>query len=252
MITLPKRQISEEFLHPDYWSSFDELPCRDKSVELDWSFIRKYFNKKGKRITQEQTIILGLIKNRDGHTYPSNGSILLFGKNRLQIFPNAFIRCVHFSGIDSAKIIDQVDLDSYPVLAIQEAIKFIEDKIVSEYPAVAIRESIMNAVLHADYSIKGSPITIAIFDDRIEIANPGGLVACQALKHAISGSTQLRNHVIGLTLRELKLIERWGVGFPRIINSCASHGLRKPKIKALKKEFRITIYSTPAKKRTLK
>lgn len=31
----------------------------------------------------------------------------------------------------------------------------------------------MNAVVHADYAQRGAPIRLAIFDDRLEVENPG-------------------------------------------------------------------------------
>jgi ATP-dependent DNA helicase RecG len=48
---------------------------------------------------------------------------------------------------------------------------------VPEYPREFLRESIVNALIHRDYSpqAQGSPVQIRIFPDRIEIENPGGL-----------------------------------------------------------------------------
>jgi len=40
-------------------------------------------------------------------------------------------------------------------------------------PPVAVREAIINAIVHADYAERGSPIRVAVFNDRIEVENPG-------------------------------------------------------------------------------
>jgi ATP-dependent DNA helicase RecG len=40
-------------------------------------------------------------------------------------------------------------------------------------PYTAIREALINAIVHTDYSQQGAPIRLVIFDDRIEIENPG-------------------------------------------------------------------------------
>ena len=40
-------------------------------------------------------------------------------------------------------------------------------------PIVALREAIMNPIVHADYAQPGAPIRVALFDDRLEIENPG-------------------------------------------------------------------------------
>jgi len=56
-----------------------------------------------------------------------------------------------------------------------QSVGLITQQGVKEYPLIALREAIINAIVHADYSMKGVYISIAIFDDRIEITNPGGL-----------------------------------------------------------------------------
>lgn len=47
---------------------------------------------------------------------------------------------------------------------------------IPEIPYKALREAIINAVVHRDYFEKGANVMIEMFDDRIEISNPGGLV----------------------------------------------------------------------------
>jgi predicted HTH transcriptional regulator len=60
-------------------------------------------------------------------------------------------------------------------------------------PLVAIREAaLMNAIVHADYSQQGAPIRIALFDDRIEIENPGLLPFGLTIED-MQGVSKLRN-----------------------------------------------------------
>ena len=58
----------------------------------------------------------------------------------------------------------------------------------------------------------GSPIRIAILDDRIEIENPGLLLFGLTIVDILQGVSKLRNRVIGRVFRELHLIEQWGSG----------------------------------------
>jgi len=46
-----------------------------------------------------------------------------------------------------------------------------------EFPVTAVREAILNALVHRDYSLhtEGSPISLCMYSDRMEIANKGGL-----------------------------------------------------------------------------
>ena len=109
---------------------------------------------------------------------------------------------------------------------------------------VAIREVVINAIVHADYSIKGSSIIVAIFDDRIEVTNPGSIPYGLSLEDALAGSSRVRNRVIARTFHLLNLIEQWGSGLQKIIQSCLKEGLRPPKFEELGSQFRVTIYST--------
>lgn len=71
------------------------------------------------------------------------------------------------------------------------------------FPPVAVREAIVNAVVHADYSQRGAPIRVSIFDDRIEIENPGLLPFGLTIADIKQGISKLRNRVIGRVFHEL-------------------------------------------------
>lgn len=113
-----------------------------------------------------------------------------------------------------------------------------------EFPTVAVREALMNAVLHADYSIIGTSIMVAIFDDRIEISNPGGMPLGITMERALEGASRIRNRVIARVFRELELSEQWGSGLKKIINACEKHGVRAPKFDDFGTEFKVTLYAT--------
>jgi len=121
---------------------------------------------------------------------------------------------------------------------------------IPEYPPAAVREAIINAIVHADYSIGGMSITVAVFDDRIEISNPGLLPFGLTMEAALAGTSKLRNRVIGRVFRELKLIEQWGSGMGRMMAACAEAGLRPPHFEEIGTSFRVTLYgrkvTTPA------
>lgn len=240
---------------------YDEKPdVYGKNNQLDWEFIKKKFSQVGKNITENSSQNLGLLANFADSIYPSNGAVILFGLNRLREFPDAVIRCVKFIGTEKLEVFDHLQIESYPILAIDEAIHFIEKNIftaakigrmyredIPQYPKVAIREAVTNAVLHADYGRGGSSITISIFDDRIEIINPGGLIFGLTLENAIAGSSSIRNRVIARVFRELKIIEQWGSGLKRIIDACKKAGLKDPQFEDMTTSFKVTLFSNQIK-----
>jgi ATP-dependent DNA helicase RecG len=86
-------------------------------------------------------------------------------------------------------------------------------------PFIAFREALSNAIIHRDYLLNAG-VQIAMFDNRIEIASPGGLPEGMDEEQFYKGLTSLsRNPIIANIFFRLKLIEQFGTGVNRIIDS---------------------------------
>jgi predicted HTH transcriptional regulator len=205
-----------------------------------------------------------LLTDYQGRKVPTVGGVLLFGRERQRHFPDAWIQAGRFGGLDKAKIVDQAEFRGLPVTAIDAAIEFIEKHALHgaaigrvrrterwSLPPVAVREAMINAVAHADYAQRGAPIRVSIFDDRLEIENPGllpfGLTVAD-LEHGIS---KLRNRVIGRAFHALGLIEQWGSGVQRMTAACRDAGLADPQFEEIATRFRVTIFTTAVGRPTL-
>ncbi|TXF10367.1 AlbA family DNA-binding domain-containing protein [Pelomicrobium methylotrophicum] len=240
---------------------FDEQPCADASSEdIDFGAASGLFAAVSRPLTPAKQRSLGLVVAQGPRELPSIGAVLLFGKNRGDLFPSATIRCARFLGKDTAKFLDQTEIDDYLPKAVDSVIAFIERhtrqgieigrirrREVPEYPVEAVREAVINAIVHADYSIGGAGTKIAIFDDRIEITNPGLLPFGLTLEAALAGVSRLRNRVIGRVFRELGLIEQWGSGLGRITSACRNSGLAAPRFEELGTNFRVTLFGERVK-----
>lgn len=236
---------------------FDEMPASGCSIQdLDLEAIATCFKKVGKKFEGPTAFSLHLYLKKQSKLIPSKGSILLFGKNRKKIFPDAIIRCVRFSGVTKDEVLDHQDIDDHLPLALDKIVSFVQRntrlgaeigpsirKNIAEYPPVVVKEAVTNALIHTDYSFKGSNIQVAIFDDRVEITNPGALPFGLNLQDALQGVSQLRNRVIGRCFRELDLIELWGSGLKRMIAQCQRLGITIPKFEELGHFFRVTIFN---------
>ena len=100
-------------------------------------------------------------------------------------------------------------------------------KNILELPENALREAITNAVCHRDYFEKGARVMVEIFDDRVEITNPGS--APKGITKDNFGSTSVtRNPVIASLLHRVHYIERMGTGIQRMTHEMESSGLNKP------------------------
>jgi predicted HTH transcriptional regulator len=126
-------------------------------------------------------------------------------------------------------------------------IKGIRNTRVSEIPPLALREALVNALVHADYSQHGGPIRLAVFDDRVEIENPGLLPFGLTPEEAFNGVSKVRNRVLARVFKELDYIEQWGSGLQRIRDACEGMGLKAPILEELGNRVRLTLYRTRQK-----
>ncbi|MBS0351173.1 MAG: putative DNA binding domain-containing protein [Proteobacteria bacterium] len=235
--------------------SFDMQPILESSSEaIDFKVASELFAKY-RELKKADLETLHLIIHYQACLVPTVGGMLLFGKERAKYFPDAWVQVGRFSGKNKTKIIDTRELHDSPIIAIYEAIEFVKKHSLQaieinevarnekwNIPQAAVREAIINAVVHADYSQRGSPIRIAIYDDRLEIENPGLIPFNLTLEDLYQGVSKLRNPVIGRVFHELKLIERWGSGIRRMIESCKNAGLQEPLLEEIGTHFRVTIF----------
>lgn len=97
---------------------------------------------------------------------------------------------------------------------------------VSTYPKKAIRELIANALIHQDFTASGAAPMVEVFDNRIEITNPG--VPLINVLRFIDHTPLSRNEAIAATMQLLKICERRGSGIDKIVEECEKHQLPAP------------------------
>jgi predicted HTH transcriptional regulator len=233
---------------------FDEEPLADLDSEaLDFAAASQCFAEL-RALRRKDLETIGLRRRLRGRTVRTTGAILLFGQNRLARFPDAHLQAGRFAGTDRADLVDRLELPDYPVRAIEQAIRFVERNTRlgiavgpvrrRDLPAVppgALREALIIAVAHADYAQRVGPIRVAVFEDRIEIENPGILLPGLTLEDLHDGVSRVRNRVIARVLRELGLVEQWGTGVQRMIAACTAAGLPAPEFAELGFRFRVTL-----------
>ena len=170
-----------------------------------------------------------------------NAGVLFFAKNVNHFFPQAYVTCLLARGTEKVDILDRKDFAGGLVSDIEESLRFIErntrtgyriEKLrredVPEYPMRALREAITNAVMHRDYFEAGANVFVEIYDDRIEISNPGGLP--KGLSREELGTRSVRrNPLIADLLHRIALIEKAGTGIRRMIEDARRYKCPEPK-----------------------
>ena len=219
---LSPQQI-EELKRLNWMSSFDEQAIPNlKSEAIDFRAASELFAPY-RQVASQAWNTLRILTEYQGRQVPTIGGLLLFGKDRFARFPDAWIQAGRFAGTNRTRLLDSTEIRSLLPLAAEEAIAFAGKHLTREsiiegarredrwsIPLVAIREALMNAIVHADYAQQGAPIRLALFDDRIEIENPGLLPFGLTIEDIMQGVSKLRNRVIARVFHELHLIEQWG------------------------------------------
>ncbi len=94
------------------------------------------------------------------------------------------------------------------------------------YPQRAVRELVANALIHQDFSIGGAGPMIEIFDNRVEISNPGTpLVDVQRI---IDHSPRSRNEKLAGTMARMGICEERGSGVDKVVIECEMSQLPAP------------------------
>ncbi|MDI6791967.1 MAG: helix-turn-helix domain-containing protein [bacterium] len=243
--------------------SYDSTPLfRASPGDLDNSSIEEYLTLREevrgipKELFSKRLLLkLRLAREEGEEIFPTVGGILLFGKAPLDYFPYGKIKCARFKGQEMEEFIDQQEIFGRLKDQVEEAMKFFKRNVRRgakikglyreeryEYPEIAIREAIINAVVHRDYSMPGSDIKFAIFDDRIEITSPGVLPIGISLEDLGTGSSEIRNRVMAKIFRDIGLIEEWGRGIRIMREKMKDWGLKLPLFKEEGNYFKVIFF----------
>lgn len=183
----------------------------------------------------------------------TRAAIVLFGKDPRRFFPNAFIKIGRFKG-DADLHFQDVEEGNLIVL-LKNVLERLDHKYLSrsiefkgmlrlehsEYPVPALRKMLLNAMVHRTYM--GSFTQIRVYDDKISIWNDGVLpegISLDSLKH--THSSKPRNPLIADVCFKGGLIDAWGRGTVRIIETCKEAGLPEPELTERDGGFLVTLF----------
>ena len=240
--------------------SYDSEPV-SRRAKLDPALVKEFLKRRNERlgaaIPRVSSVLLddlGLTKKNT----PTIAGALLFGESPQEIseLSNAIVRCARFKGLEKGIFIDQADFGGPLPEQVEEAQKFIlrniklsgdikgaRRKDVFEYDPRVVREIITNAIVHRDYSITGSSILVAIYDDRIELTSPGGLPG-QVTADTIVDRQYSRNPIIAKRMFEMSYFDAWGPGIDMIMIWAMKTERPAPQFVDEASQFTIVVYGS--------
>jgi ATP-dependent DNA helicase RecG len=185
-----------------------------------------------------------------------NAGILFFAKNVYDQLHQAQMTLLAFKGTDRLHIYDRRDVRDDLLTQFDEAIAFLKKHLnvrseirgvnredIYEIPLEVLREALVNALMHRDYSITGTQVSVEVYDDRVEIVNPGGLPKGLSVRNLGTVSIR-RNELIADLFFRLHKVERIGMGIRKMKEAMVAAGLREPAF-ATDAFFRATFHRSP-------
>ena len=114
----------------------------------------------------------------------------------------------------------------------------------TDYPVEAVREAVLNALVHRDYSIhtEGMPIQVVMYEDRLEIRNPGGIYGRLRVDQLGKVQPDTRNPVLASALEILGVTENRYSGIPTMRRALAGAGLPEPVFQDTRGSFLVEFY----------
>lgn len=189
----------------------------------------------------------------------SNSAVLLFGKRPQRFFITSEVKCVQFFG----NVVEK-PLPAYQICRgtlfdmIDQATAFVMDRVDLEVgtraegrtasvptnyelPPDAVKEAIVNAVVHRDYTSKGS-VQVMLFRNRLEVWNPGQLPYGLTVSKLLEPHKSLpANPLIADPLFWTGYVDKVGTGTEDIVNLCKEKGLKSPEYHQ-EEDFRVVIW----------
>ncbi len=209
-----------------------------------------------KAMTATRLASMGLLAEKNGVMRPSYALALIAGWTIPDLMTPK-IRCGAFRGADkTGDFLDHADYEGPLADQIENAFQFVKRNLrlgssfverntarkdVYELPLVSVREAICNAVFHRNY-LEPANVYVALYDDRLEITSPGGLLRDITLDDVKAGYSKVRNRGLAEALVYMHEVENWGGGVARYYARCKALGLREPVVEDAGDRFRVTFY----------
>lgn len=169
------------------------------------------------------------------------------------------VRVIIYEGYDRNKTIKEQTGGKGYAAGFQGLITYINDQLPTNeeigkafrvdkkmYPEIAIRELVANALIHQDFNVRGAGPMVEVFEDRVEITNPGA--ALISTERFIDHSPQSRNEALAAFMRRIKVCEERGSGIDKVIFNVELFQLPAPDFMVTEESTKVTLFAHKALK----
>lgn len=241
--------------------TYDSLPSNYRFEDMAFTKLKSVHFKRLQRSFENDEFVSWGIVDENGRL--TNAGALLADESP---YRQSRIFCTRWNGLDMTSGLgeasDDVELGGCVIGQLQDAVSFVKNNShkkwwkenyhheeLPDYPERATTEAIANAIIHRDYLQMGSEIHIDMYDDRIEVYSPGGMMDGRLIQqlNPLTVPSKRRNPLLADFFHRLGLIERRGSGMKKIINTYKHYerlvGYRAPEFTSNASEFHVTLWN---------
>lgn len=241
--------------------TYDSLPSNNSFKDMAFSKLRSVHYKRLQRSFEDSEFVSWGIVDEDGRL--TNAGALLADESPVR---QSRIFCTRWNGLDMTsglgEAIDDVELEGCVIGQLQDAVSFVRNNShkkwwkendyreeLPDYPERAVTEAIANAIIHRDYMQMGSEIHIDMYDDRMEIYSPGGMLDGKLIQqlNPLSVPSKRRNPLLADFFSRLGLMERRGSGMKKIMDAYKQYEhlvkCHVPEFTSDASEFHVTLWN---------
>ena len=241
--------------------TFDGLPSSYRFEDMAFTILRSVHYKRLQRSFDDSEFTSWGIIDENGKL--TNAGALLADESPMR---QSRIFCTRWNGLDMTnglgEAMDDVELEGCVIGQLQDAVSFVRNNSrkkwwkeddhreeLPDYPERAVTEAIANAIIHRDYMQMGSEIHIDMYDDRLEVYSPGGMMDGSIIQelNPMTVPSKRRNPLLADFFNRLGLMERRGSGMKKIINAYKPYehltDYRSPEFTSNASEFHVTLWN---------
>ena len=241
--------------------TYDSLPSNYRVEDMAFSKLKSVHYKRLLRSFEDNEFVSWGIIDENGKL--TNAGALLADESPIR---QSRIFCTRWNGLDMTsglgEAIDDVELEGCVIGQLQDAVAFVRNNSrkkwwkendyreeLPDYPERAVTEVIANAIIHRDYMQMGSEIHIDMYDDRLEVYSPGGMMDGRLIQqlNPLTVPSKRRNPLLADFFSRLGLMERRGSGMKKIINTYRRYepfsDFHAPEFTSNASEFHVTLWN---------
>ena len=241
--------------------TYDSLPSSYKFENMAFTKLKSVHYKRLQRSFEDSEFVSWGILDEAGKL--TNAGALLADDSPMR---QSRIFCTRWNGLTMTnglgEAIDDIELEGSVIRQLQDAVTFIRNNShkrwwkendhreeLPDYPERAVTETVANAIIHRDYMQMGSEIHVDMYDDRLEIYSPGGMMDGKLIQqlNPLTVPSKRRNPLLADFFSRLGLMERRGSGMKKIIDAYKQYEhlttYHAPEFNSNSSEFHVTLWN---------